>query len=717
MEITILKEYEDTETFVEIAQESSDENRHSFGFLPSAAYLELAIKGKLWIAVDESQKYLGHLMIGGKAQTLKVKQLMVLEEYRSCGVGRQLIDEFEEYGKTHGYHNIKLRVRSDLRANEFWEKNNYLIISQESSPTEGKCINVRVKDLGVNSLFGVSELYTFYTPLVKKTIQFNQVLSNNKYVIDLNVFWDLIKGRQNVGVVRELISLSMSSEIDLCVSSEFSEELNRTKNAKSSEDIILSFANSLPTLPSVPDKCIDNYFEEIIRLVFPHKSSAFSKNDESDIRHLCMCIHHGVAGFITSEKAMLKANSVIKEKYGLEILSPHDFADYYSDNENDNIKASVSIGNTNLKVFDYDENYREEVKAFLTSQGVSNINESLDPGTSTVPKKRLLVKSNGTLIGYFAWHTSNNTRKVQFYLNEDESSAIQIIDHILELNFRTLPYKKFLTLKVCTLESHYLTSKTLEEKGFTQTEKLGKNLVIFSKLCYFGFIEKDGWSEFKTEVEDQSSLIFQDELSDYEDLCHTGLITENLADSGKTFIIKLHDLETMLSPLFILAPNRDAVVLPIKKKYAEELLPDYDEQYSLFPSKEVSLHLERTYYRSTKKAKSIKEGMPVVFYVSGDGGMKAIGMARVRRSEICTVDEAEFKYSRQGVLERPVLNEIADSDNLLHAFTFDNFIKFHHYLSFKWFKEKQIVDGLNFTTFQKISSCQLTTILKEAFND
>ena len=76
MQLIILKSFKDVKNFLNSVLRAADNNKRALGFLPKSAYHDSALQGKLWIAIEpESQKYLGHLMFGGKYPTLSIRQL------------------------------------------------------------------------------------------------------------------------------------------------------------------------------------------------------------------------------------------------------------------------------------------------------------------------------------------------------------------------------------------------------------------------------------------------------------------------------------------------------------------------------------------------------------------------------------------------------------------------------------------------------------------
>ena len=68
----ILKTPVEVECYIDQVRSLGDANRSALGFLPASAYTETAMKGCLWVAVDQTNKaLLGYLLSGGTYPHLK----------------------------------------------------------------------------------------------------------------------------------------------------------------------------------------------------------------------------------------------------------------------------------------------------------------------------------------------------------------------------------------------------------------------------------------------------------------------------------------------------------------------------------------------------------------------------------------------------------------------------------------------------------------------
>src|SRR5262249_54976169 len=119
------------------------------------------------------------------------------------------------------------------------------------------------------------------------------------YLIDVNVFLDLMKARADADGARQLIAASWTRSIDVFVSEEFFEELRRA-SPPAGPDPILEFASTLPRLPRVPEAIAKGIAATLARIIFPSKAtnSTLSRRDESDLLHIATAVHHAANGFI-----------------------------------------------------------------------------------------------------------------------------------------------------------------------------------------------------------------------------------------------------------------------------------------------------------------------------------------------------------------------------------------------------------------------------------
>lgn len=704
MRYNILKDYEQTQNFVDQVCALADKNKKSFGFLPDSAYEEMASKGQLWIVICEAGNLQGYLMFGGKMPTMKVSQLFVCQSARGKGLGKLLIDELILFAEKNFYHTITARVASDLKANHFWEASGFKIQRQvQGGRTTGRTINIRAYRLPINDLLPAPDI--LHDP---SQMKWNAtVLPNQTYAIDLNPIFDVTKNREHRESIQKVFQISLSGEISLCITPEFEREIRR-HSQKYTDDIVAQFALSIPVLAQVSESSINALTEKLRVDVFPDRKidGSSSDNDASDLSHLAYCIESGIDGFITREKALLKANNTLTKKYGISILSPDELVPE-TDSEYQPVK-DILLSNLDVKKFtppDYDEviefllllNVEDKLKEQLNLRGISR-------EASQIHVARL----EGKVAGLLSFSLPSKASKVgSAYLFVDESfdESTAVIDHFLEVCLRHK--KQFIyRLDLHISEFQTRTKQTAIRKGFLAE---GKKL---SKLMSSEFVSKESWPRICESMKFLFNLSLPEKMPKFDEFNNTGICITDSESECRT--ISFFDFETLLSPMFCKIKGRGCLLVPIRESYADQLIGNTGPQLSLLDCSEQVLMLEKAYFRSTTKNNYFTKGTILAFYVSKTL-KQFVGFARVTFSAVLSVDEALISFKRQGVLSREDLNKIADKEGKLHVFTFDNFFEFNRRVPFSKAKEMGVVSDANLVSVEKLDHIGLERLLSEAF--
>jgi len=716
----ILKSFQDVEQYLDEVCNEADKHRTSLGFLPRPAYSEQAYKGQLWIAVDkESGSACGHLMFGGRFPKLKVMQCLVYSTSRKQGIGSLLINELISFGEANNYMTISARVAADLKSNKFWEKNGLIIIQQlPGGCSRNRLINIRVKELNSLSLF--QGLPTFFGATTSDKLCFHNNgpnLHTPIYAIDLNVFFDITKGRMFKKESAQIIRQGLSNRIKLYVTNEFITELERTSNDIKDDPVIL-FAKELPVLPSVEEAVLDSLYNELRFVIFPDRSAngKESSNNKSDLIHLASCIHHKLHGFITREKAILRHTNDLKRSYGLEVVSPSELV--FESIELQHAPLNVDINGNELKEIAFTEADREMAESFLLSIGLSiqDCASILDPGAVDMPRRRILGFASTSIIAIASWDAPNirgGVCEAFLYINTTHPNVSKITDHLLESLSRDSVARCFKRTNLSINPGDSELTAIVLECGY---RKVKGSYSRFSKVTYCGPVFSEDWPAFIKAYEEISGFRLPLRAPNHQEFENSGVVVKN-TESSDSYNVKLFDFETLNSPAIILCPDRQGVLIPIRQIYANDLLSQVRRQKELFPSREVLLHVEKSYFKKPSGTKRFAKGMPVIFYVSSSGGgsKEAIGCARITYSDEITPQEACVKLTRQGVLSASQLESMKNKHGLVHAITFDNFNLFPNAISYELLKKLECVSKANLVTSEFLTYKQLCAVLIAAY--
>ena len=710
-----------TEAVVQVDRVRSlaDQNTEALGFLPERAYTEAALKGHLWIATDKTkQRILGYLLFGGTFPNLKVFQVYVCPKFRGQHIAPTLIEKLKDYGQKHNFMNIKAKVASELSANKFWQSMGFRIIDQSPGKTAGRTNNLYCLELDVPSLFRES------TSVDGKSTALDYpsrpILENPTFAIDVNVLFDVIQDRSTDDAAR-VITFAMDSEIKLCVTHEFVRELeNRSLNLKS--DPVLALAKQLPRLPKLKNEIISPIIEEI-RKIFVSGTPKTGKrlaNDQSDFTHLASCIHHRVHGFVTRDGAILRNAHKIHEKYSLRIYSPADVIESYEEQvEIDKAPIAFNVDEREIVFSTLREDERAEADQFLDRLRVEKDEalSCLNSGTVQSPRTRMIARSTGNIVGVFSRPNNfslNRENTVHLYIDEDHSRSNHAIDYFLESLSNSCDNDKLIYVDLWILSTQMRSSETAIKRGFRPTKEQKGNRRKLRKLYIRGLIMDRQWREFSRRFFKLTDFKISDKMPSYNVISNTGMIAERKGNHG-FFVSTLFDFETLISPGYLIAPGRPAVMIPIRESYANELLmPAISvRQISFLPNPEASLRLERAYFSKSSNP-NISRGTLVLFYVS-DPRKEAVGMARVTFSDRLTRTQALFNLRRQGVLSEQEMNLMIDNKGQIFAFTFDNLLAFPRCVPYRELKKLGCVGGANLVTAQPLTHEQFCKIIEKAF--
>jgi GNAT superfamily N-acetyltransferase/predicted nucleic acid-binding protein len=697
----ILKTPEEVSSYINEIATVADRNRSSFGFLSTSAYEQMALKGQLWVVTDSHKQMKGYLMFGGTMPTLKIFQIYSCPSVKGHGVGALLIKALKEHAKSQNYHSISARVASDLDANAFWEKMGFPIYrQQEGGKTTKRMINVRGYLLHDNDLFGG------LAHLTEKVEPSRPILARPIYVLDLNLLMDVLRSRQGHDEIFNLVQMGLRGGLSLFVTPELKEELKRNSSSFS-DDPLYKLAGGFPEIKH--EASLDDLARKLREVVFPCRATNGKKaqNDESDLLHLAYCIAAGANGFITREKALLRASQDIKYKHGVSVISPGELI--LRDGESLDFLTSANFDFTLSSTLVTDE-ISTFVLGFFPPDNIASLLSAKAP-LQDPPVVHAARFDDELLAVYFFQKPIKLTRNAlaALYVDEASDKSIAAIDHFLETALR---YKNGFSyrLDIYIGKGQSFTEETLLKKGFFKSEG------HFSKIIIPSFLGQKNWIGFAKDIKSLCSFSIPDKMPSKKELENTGICVTD--SKGNSQIFPWFDFETIVGPRFILGAERGCVIVPIRENYAAGLMGNLRNQKSLLSSYDKTLLLEKAYFRSPRGAPMFHRGLVVAFYVSGRNSIQEIiGFARITYTDVVDVSEAAVKLGRQGVLSPEELDSVADKNRRIHTFTFDNFLEFDNRVSFHRAKGLGLISKANLVSPEMIGFEKLKTLIGEAFND
>lgn len=727
-EVKILKTFREVSPYLEQVLSFADTNKSALGFLPDTTFYEQAFRGRLWIAAyEQSDEFLGYLLFGGRFPSIKVFQIFTCPKNRRKGIASTLIKRLIEFGREYNYLTISARVAAELAANRFWESVGFQFVRQgPGGKAGGRRINLRVRDIDTPSLL---QTMAFERPVPSTRIEDlrfhpGPISKSPVYVLDLNVFFDVVKDRLHRTEAALLIQAGLNHQVRVCVTPKFLEELERFTQS-GGLDPILEFAKEIPTLPKVESAELERLLPELQALVFPQRSFAGKHADkmQSDLVHLAYCIHHRATGFVTRDKAILSASDQLTQNYFLEILSPADLLQGSEIADTHALRVHAAYGQKSVSMVSAREQEREEVEQFLLAIGVAPdaIPAVWSPGASGSLRRRIIIRSGDALIGIASWDSATPFKRdveLHLYVNEQTPEAERVIDHVLETVLRDSGPFESRTISLRTTPEQALTRATALQRGFVRsyTHTNRELLTSLTKFSFRGIITKDNWRLLIDDFGKLTGLRLPQTLPSFDEFQNTGVRIDN--PKGKLIsILRLFEFETLVSPALILCPKRTGLIVPIRACFARDLFEKVHYQMDLFPAREAILHVEKAYFRFPRKVKLFERGMPVLFYLSGKGGgtKELIGCARVTYSEVLSVDQLNVPLRRQGVLSQEELLRISDPSGNIHVFTFDNFNLFPKRIPFRVLRNSGLISKANLVTVEPLLPQHITRLCRCGF--
>ena len=679
------------------------------------------MKGSLWVALDGNTGSLrGYLLFGGVHPQLKIFQICTHPDYRSSGTAKKLIESLKKYGEDHDYQIISAKVASELEANQFWQRSGFHIVRQVPGRTRGRTINVYIFELDVPSLLHIDrsrDSSAKPSPLLMQPTR--PLLETPSYVIDLNVFFDIVKSRDG-GEAAHIISSALKGEIRFFVTSEFTIELER-RSYDQNDDPILEFARRLPALSSSKPDILNPVIEKLknIFLKGTPKTGKRLANDESDLIHLASCIYHRAYGFVTRDSAILQRATELHSNYGLRIVSPIDLSDSLEDTNINLIPTKVTAREGEISVSVLDDRERSEVERFLRDSGIdsSDIATCFKPGTIQLSPIRLVIRSAENIVGISFWSArpvAGKEATMILYVDEDHPDSSSAIDYVLEYSANLGNEGELSRVDMKIGRRQIRTRQIALKRGFFPHNAQDGDLYNpLSKISFKGMVSEDNWSRFKRDFAEKTNLELPDRMPGYKDLKNTGFLLDS-KKSHRPTTIPLFDFETLISPGMVICRDRDAVMVPIEEQYADDLLPLTQLQGSLFPRKEATLRLERAYFSGARKGILPPHQAIVIFYISRTR-KEAVAAARVTFSDTLTKTQAVLNLGRQGVLTEEEIRQKGNTKGEVSVFTFDNLVLFPRSIDFEELKRMGCIGGANLVTIQKLSYKSLRRIIARAF--
>jgi GNAT superfamily N-acetyltransferase len=693
----------------------ADVEKEALGFLPEAAYRE-AIEKRRLVAMctrrDGNSELVGFILFSGIFPNARIQQVVVAKQHRRTHVASALINEIVSQLEARGYQTITAAVASDLPAAQaFYDHNGF--VARRSRPggqARGRTIVVRARDLATDTLFSVLERPDAASQgAVDLGLRKRGAGQAPLYAIDLNVLFDVVKGknRPRSPIAERLIAAALAHQIRLAVAPEFIVELERTSNGEDA-DPILKLARQLPRLPIV-DLAEANRLSAVVHtivFVAPGSPDAGSAQALSDARHLAQAALARASGYVTSDGRILAARDQLLQEIGIDVATLEEFATLLPTESTSPDDSHLRGSEAAMKSAPVDV-----VRRYLDEQGVNqSLVSEFAPGPANCGRWRArAVTEAGEVVAVGAFIGPANIdapARILVHVRPDLVSCEIFADHLLDAQCWEACGSGPVTIELVAIPGQSAVRRAAMLRGFL----LAPRTDTLVKVALGRPVTNSSWPAIARQTRRRTGLRLPETPPD-EAALQSGLAVQ--APDGKSISVRLSALEDALGPTILAWPGRDAVVVPIARNYADDLLGTGD-QFPLFGRPEAAFLTLRTYFNSPRSAMLMRPGTPILFYESKrSGGRGAIvAAARIVDATVVLKQQIPGNLLRRAVVED--VDPLSASSDVL-ATTFDNLLRFPSPVSLE--EVRKLGGGAgNFQTTTALQNSVLCEILERGWS-
>lgn len=713
MSINIVTSRETIESYINEIQAAADSERNAFGFLVPGAYKEFVYQQRVVIAISGEDKSLaGYVLYGGAFPQAKIFQTYVSPDLRGQKVGQKLLTAVFQHLEEKGFLSVVANVASDLDvANCFYESMGFdIVTTKPGGKTTQRLINVRARDLSTPSLLDSLERPS--SPVHSIAFRSPYQSSSPLYILDLNVIFDVTKKRPRSEVAQGVIAAGMENGARIAITEELITELEK-HTLPNKPDPILGLCRALPRLRLPSSNQLREYRQKLLPIVFPEKSNAgtLKPNDEADLRHLTTAIMENAKGFITSDTPILRASTELEAAFGLTILSPSAFGQGFAVEYGGSPSTFASTKNATIERCHFSESDDTYLKSLLSKFHLSEqmVRTVAAAGTASAPRRRELVRSNGDLVCFASWDPpspASRERQLYIYADEGHPDASLAINNLLESACRDIGHQNLAIFFLKTLVHQHLVRSTAISFGFhSETADRPKNSVL-RKACLGRAIVPEKWNKLKDDVEEAIGVKVSGSLSSGGS---NPIMVEDA--KGKQISVSLLELEELLSPAVLSAPDRPGVIFPIWPSYAEELFHG-GQQLSFLDQQSAILKPTKAYIGGNYG--SVPEGGLAFFYESSrqNGRSAIIAVARILKRYSLTKEQAKSISADRGVLPDQAIDGVTDYKALKTVTDIDSIMLFKNPIGYRELCKLGCDNGMNFITSTPINPDQCVALIR-----
>ena len=612
----------------------------TLGFLPREALKSYLKKGSVLGAKTNVDQIVGYLLYGAYQNYFRITHLCVSEDYRGQGIAKRLVNHLKQSATTQKI--IRLTCRRDFPADSLWPKLGF--VASGEKPSRSKEERLLTTWQLTLSLDDQLELFQVETS--------DEILD---VVIDAQIFFDFDELYSDKTMPsRALLADFLVDSLNLCITDELLNEINRQKDSKKRE----KSRNRFDIYPKVkPEPHLVEEFDKRLRKILP----SCSESQESDIRQLAKAAASPVQTFVTRDGGLLKKSKDIVDLTGLEIVSPveliiqhHEFSarQSYAPDRIAGLNLRWNrLASNDLTDFPFDPflkhqetkgKFRVKLESLIVQPYYSEC-ELLRSGDNIIA---LRVVKNG-----FNKILTVPLARVKYCANQSPTDRalfgrFLIADTVSKAVEKNLDMVKF--------EIPFLTPSLvpyLLEMGFVECNN------SFVRFCFSRCLSR-------TEVLSEISKLCPEATNEYQDMSDI-------------------ELEQRCSPLVLDSTDQNCFLVPIIPVYAMGLIDKYQSAEDLFGGDpNVLLRWNNVYYRKVSHHKMLKAPGRILWYTSRSK-KQIVAISCLDEVIIDSTRELFRTFKKFGVLKWEDLYEMCgrDSSKELMALKFSHTFLFRNPIS------------------------------------
>jgi len=687
----------------------SNSEREALGFLTNAAYSDAIDQKRLQAMLVEGDEgevsLIGYILHGGVFPHARIQQVCVQPEWRKRRIASALMDSLVSDAERAGFSTIKAKVADDLPyAQAFYAKHGFEeALSKPGGNTRGRIIVTRVRNLDTPSLFSTSSM-----PITLGLPSFGAEPSF--YTFDLNVLFDLVKNRNRHQAACALFAAALDHRIRLGIAAEFIDELRRTSHNQNN-DPVLQMALQLPRLPPPVDpNDLVQLSEAVHQLVFVDRDApgAGSKQARSDARHLAHSALSRVAGFITSDGAILAARDALLESVGIDVAGLDELISLLPEGAEGSLTTDRQGTGFQCKTPTV-----PDATAYFKRSGVpdSVIAEVCGPAVGRPDGWRSAIWEDGNIVAAaFSMPPVSTSGDDRLLIAVDAGHLDRELygEYLLDAAIKHACSSGPAAIRLVNVSGQPTVGAIAKARGFVATGA-GCDL---TKVAIGRPITESNWDAVRHQARRKAGLSLPVKWPDFLDGERSVAIAHGSTQSA---LLSPERFEDLFGPTLYLWPGRQGVIVPIQRAYADELLgTNLQPRLAFIEDRDASFLQRRAYVNTPRARKAMRPGLPILFYESGKkGGRSAIvAVGRIVDSVIVPKGASLRETARRVVVDD--LSELSTTDDVLVT-TFDNLMPLPTLIPFASLRAMGAEGSSNLMSATPLSSAKLAAIVQAAW--